>query len=71
MKEIITFLIMWFVFVVIGFVVSVLMHIDLTAAQGVRIWFEHDIIYALIIGWILSGLILFLMYVKSLSLKKK
>lgn len=71
MRASITFLIIWFIFVALGFAGSVLMHFDERACINWDIWFQHDIIYALIIGWILSGLIILYLYGSSKSKKDK
>lgn len=71
MRESITFLIMWLVFVLIEFIGSVIMHSEISIIKGIEWWFRGEVLYALLAGWCLSGLIIFLMYVKSLSMKKK
>jgi len=69
MRASITFLIIWFVFILMGFGGSVLMHYDERSSVNLEVWFQHDIIYALVIGWILAGLIILYMYGSSTAKK--
>lgn len=62
---------MWFAFVVLEFVGSVIMHSEISVVKGIEWWFRNEVLYALLGGWFLSGMILFAMYVKSLQMKSK
>ena len=71
MRASITFLIIWFVFIILGFVGSFIAHSDLNMSEIMRIWMEKDIIIALVGGWILSALVILGLYSKSNSDKNK
>lgn len=71
MKSNILFLIIWGVLIVVGTIGSILMHIDVSAAQAIRAWATNDIIYILLYGWGISAFIILYLYVKSLKPREK
>ena len=65
MRASITFLILWFGFILTGFFCSFCFRMDNRIIDIIEIFFEHDIVYAMIIGWILSALIILYLYTQS------
>ena len=71
MSAAVTFLLFWFGFVVVGIVVTIIFRLDLSTVATVNIgaWLRHDIIYILIISWLLAAAVILYLYTKSTGKK--
>lgn len=70
MSAAITFLITWLILVLVGSIGSIIWHSDKTFGMIVSIWLHNDLVFILIIGWIIAGLVILFLYSKSTSKKK-
>lgn len=61
------FMILWFVFIALGLVWCVINHMELSAGQIADIWLKCDVVYSLVVGWILAAVVVLLVYVIKTS----
>lgn len=72
MSAAITFLLIWFGMVLIGLLGCILFRLNLstTATVNILAWIQHDIIYVLIICWVLAAMVILYLYTQSTAKKE-
>lgn len=71
MSAAITFLIIWLILILVGSIGSLIWHSDKAFGMIVSLWLHNDLVYILIIGWALAGIVILFLYSKSSSKNKE
>lgn len=65
-----TFIVIWTISIVVGSVGSFLCHLDIPMAARFDALINHDLIYILLIGWLIASIVILLLYINSISKRK-